>query len=1394
MPNQYDPSFKPIEYDPAFRPIEENRNILAEGLSRFTSPIFEFPQKYARKAAEFYFGDSVRKGLALKSLLTGSLSEDDLKKAEFIKDFGVGATDFVAGMISPSPLDLMTLGTFGTGVKLATRAPAAANKLLKASKYMALPVFAEGAYRTSTAETPFEFGMGLAEMAGGAAGYKFSPSGIDDIRLRTPSYTKPKISPNLLEQAKARDIIKSYGQTIDEGTSPESIISYARFLEGRSKILPPTGSRFKRGEVVDPNMPQFGISEKGGAKITSNALFNAEEVTTGYSRPLPAIMVREAIQNAIDSTKHLGNAAKITVDTNGNTLKVADNGKGMSREDIQLYYTTLHESGKIDDPSASGGKGIGAASYMLGGDYFKLRTVVDKEGKKFESTMEGTREQFGEHVDIVTREVNPKTHTGTVIETKLKPTQNSEDMNNMLDEIIENSRTKGRIFHGKEGNTVIVDDLSLRSRGDTIIADKNLLGNGVTISIPSGNVLAPRREIKVSILNNGIFQFSSRHDLPEEVPNMPERIIVDIRPTARERTPEYPFPTARESIKSDLKVKINELVKEALVFPQQKAKKAKLKELYDSISSFNVSRSTKRKVGLFDPGNRLTPYELEKFKSSPVVNSILLYLDDNIDEILESTGQILWKNRLEGIGLVFDEGPDYKLNGIHIPNPNTSKSTILMNIFPSIADHNPVDASRNIPRVLMHEAAHIGSGDILTGGLLDPTELNHPWVGKYLQGYFNELITQGNEYEYSHGTNFLKRLGEVYAKYGPSKFFKQSEKLERIITDQSGGYNTEIQKLLQIYKESRGRPATTEDFLIGTGVKSKSGRRGTSSIPRNDQTDGTGIERLVTSLSNNIPLIREQLESYSRQRASRFGKFAQVNVRGEKSAGKAMKTLKGELDKVEPLSAIRDELTHSEIDKMFRTIGSSKLLTEGDKAHTFDALWKMLDGRAVPQKGQYELLAKVFGREPINEIQTLYAGLGFLGDTRLWSGVAQNLPKLAKTANTMKAMRSSMDLSAPLRQGIGLIHKKEWWTDALPTMIKSMGSKDFFDRRMLEINEEMVQIRERLGYSDPNQKKNLNLEITDPSSISNREEAFLNNYLKQLKIQPIIGWSERAYVGFLNELRFSVFKKLLDNAERQGVDIITSAPTIAKFVNTATGRGDLGKLGRNFNDELNILFFSPKLIKSRLDYFNPAYWKSLDSFTRQEMIKSVLATASTGIMISNLYRLAGNADLSTDITSTDFMKSKMGRIRMDPFAGFQQYIVAAARFIQSAGNLAFQNQTPESRRLGIFQRTPRSIGENLLTGKFSPLASLAWDLANAKISNTGERTSRFGENISNTQLIKNVGMSFVPIFIEDMYELYKKDPSFFESISIPPAVFTGVGMQIYDKEPNQGEFRRLRLR
>jgi hypothetical protein len=620
-------------------------------------------------------------------------------------------------------------------------------------------------------------------------------------------------------------------------------------------------------EIPNPNKPLMARSEKGGIKIGVNVTKATGELTTGYSKPLPAIMVREALQNAIDAVRPIKNKGQINVDISTDGFLVKDNGPGLTREQLETVFSDLHSSGKVNEGAATGGKGIGKATYMLGGEHFEVSTVAMEGGKRVKYTIKGTPEEFAEHVDIQTEIVNETVPLGTTIQTKFKPGQENYDANDMLQKIAKHSR-------GIESNLIGKFDYSsihktkrfTQSSTDKIIGTVNIDGNDVTIAIPKEfEKLQPRSSINVHVLNNGMYQYSDHHWLgSDEVPNMPSDLVVDIKPTAMEGTDKYPFPTQRESVKTHIKEALTNVINDRLVNPEKQGRKQKLTELYNAMHVLNPTENTIRKTVFYDPGARLTPDELTIFQASKVIEVLSRVADGAIDDILKSLGQKEWSERLENVGIVLDPN----MNGVHIPNPQTGKSTILLNPFEHIKTSNPVDAALETMTTALHEVAHIGIDIPPSSGKISVGELNDPRIGKYLQTYLEQVANHGG-LDMGHGMGFVKRLGLIYEKFGPKKTFQHADQIFALYTDKSGRYSSEIQELLHIYQKSRGRAAVTEDFLSGTGVKSKvtpkrEGNVFTSNKPNGTRTSGLKPSKLVDQiLKDDIELTRKPRQSFN---------------------------------------------------------------------------------------------------------------------------------------------------------------------------------------------------------------------------------------------------------------------------------------------------------------------------------------------------------------------------------------------------------------------------------------------------------------------------------------------------------------------------------------------------
>ncbi len=372
----------------------------------------------------------------------------------------------------------------------------------------------------------------------------------------------------------------------------------------------------------------------------------------------------------------------------------------------------------------------------------------------------------------------------------------------------------------------------------------------------------------------------------------------------------------------------------------------------------------------------------------------------------------------------------------------------------------------------------------------------------------------------------------------------------------------------------------------------------------------------------------------------------------------------------------------------------------------------------------------------------------------------------AEILNLPRAIMASTDMSAPLRQGLPLIHKKEWW-GAIPDMFRAFGSEEAFQSIQKSIADKPLFKKRVSKLNDgtikelPSFAEDAGLKLTDLHDLSNREEALMSSWAEKI---PGFGpqlyrRSERAYTAFLNKLRADTFESLIGSSKVLGVNGETNIPLargLADFVNTATGRGSLGSLERSAV-ALNSTFFAPRLIASRLKMLNPVYYITADPIVRKEALKSLLAVAAVGNTMGQLARMSGVGTVESDPTSSDFGKIKIGNTRIDPFAGFQQYVVAANRLIQgrmkstTSGN-EYDLSNPK------FGRPSRlDVAERFAESKLNPMMTMAIDLLRGK-DFTGQPVN----------IPEEVASRFVPIFIQDLKQLATENPNLLPNLGQQP--------------------------
>lgn len=508
----------------------------------------------------------------------------------------------------------------------------------------------------------------------------------------------------------------------------------------------------------------------------------------------------------------------------------------------------------------------------------------------------------------------------------------------------------------------------------------------------------------------------------------------------------------------------------------------------------------------------------------------------------------------------------------------------------------------------------------------------------------------------------------------------------------------------------------------------------------------TAVNKLLTALKEAKPLRGEQEKLYTAARKEKISQVSDVQTRttGESGYYAELSKLRGELPKVQ-FDELRGKLEQSDIDLLFNMAKESPRLDFFEKINTRAGLLKMLRGE-VPTNSEIKLLNQVYPSPLIKELLSKRPFMERFNDA------------LLKGLNLPRALRSSFDLSAPLRQGIFLVGKKRFY-QSFGSMFKNAFSEKFFQQSQKEIFERAGQERAKRG--------GLALSELD-DFISTREEAFASNWAEKIwGLGRIVRASSRAYTGFLNRLRADVFDDLVKRAAATGRDVDDEKflKGIASFVNAATGRGNLGNLERA-SGLLNGVLFSPRLMASRVQLLNPVYYVRADPFVRKEALKAMLSFAAMGLTVLGIAKLAG-AEVSDDPKSSDFGKIKVGDTRYDIFGGFQQYVVAGARLITGQTTASTTGQT---RTLGDgYNSTTRlDILARLGRGKANPLT--------AYIINMLDGENLIGEEF---KMGEDTVMLFTPLIIENLIEIAKEDPEL-----LPSSIFSifGVGMQSYTSD------------
>ena len=389
---------------------------------------------------------------------------------------------------------------------------------------------------------------------------------------------------------------------------------------------------------------------------------------------------------------------------------------------------------------------------------------------------------------------------------------------------------------------------------------------------------------------------------------------------------------------------------------------------------------------------------------------------------------------------------------------------------------------------------------------------------------------------------------------------------------------------------------------------------------------------------------------------------------------------------------------------------------------------------------------------------------------------------IANWLNIPRSIKSSMDLSAPFRQGAYMMtHPKEFFGGFKP-MFKAFADEDFAQKELWDIMHRPTAAFSRKVGLDittiSDRPAGKQLYTAARTKLSELEEPFQSVIADQFKIfgkRPIRA-SNRAYVTFLNRVRADVFDNTLASMKQLGMNPegnladLHQAEILAKYINIATGRGSLGKKVNAYMPLANALLFSPRFQLSRLELplmIPRALRSDVSPFLRKMILRDAAAFygATSTILGLAVWAGQGKVTVETDPRSTDFGKMKIGNMRIDPWAGMQPW----ARFLSQV----ILGQRKSS--TGRVQRIDRTeLTTQFLRTKAAPIPGLAGSIIAGK-NVIGEHV---GFDEPGTVIRETLGL-FSPLAINDVREAIQKEGLVTGAAAGTYTMFGG-GIQTYE--------------
>jgi hypothetical protein len=382
--------------------------------------------------------------------------------------------------------------------------------------------------------------------------------------------------------------------------------------------------------------------------------------------------------------------------------------------------------------------------------------------------------------------------------------------------------------------------------------------------------------------------------------------------------------------------------------------------------------------------------------------------------------------------------------------------------------------------------------------------------------------------------------------------------------------------------------------------------------------------------------------------------------------------------------------TPAHIDELGRLIFASEVLKPQESMNAYMALMDLVSGTRI-QPYPAKLLGKVFGQEFEKAIPSM---------GKDWS----LLREVLDTLGIPRIVKASLDISWPLRQGIMMLSRPQFY-QSMGDMTKALLSAKTSDELYRAI------------LYDPlyGEGKGLlgKLAVADPSGMAGAEKTVegyatrggrLARWVERL---PGIKQSQQAYATAGNEVRWRIARDTIAKWDRMGFKYgPKEADALATWLNIATGWGRIGPLEKVLPELANVLF-APRFWAANLERIPyGGYLIAKEPLLRGEVIRDFASFAAVNITLLSILKASGVADVEIDPRSTDFGRARIGATRIDLLGGMQPTIRQVAQIMAGHAKSASSGE--------VYRISKGTTLLRAIQGKLSPQAGFLVDVLTGK--------------------------------------------------------------------------------